>query len=150
MGYFGRILCPVDFNPNSLAALDLAKDMALKYQAKLYLLHVARIPYPDMDAPIAIAPHPFWERSAYDRLMRLTLQKFSGVTYEVVVKQGIPESGILEATNELGIDLVVMASDGRSGSTHFLLGSVAEEVVRSACARAGGQAEQMKGSPEAK
>ena len=132
MGDFRKILCPVDFNPNSLAALDLAKDVALKYQAKLYLLHVARIPNPDMDAPVAIAPHPHWQRTAYDRLMRIARQKLAGLTYEVVVKEGIAKSGILEAINELGIDLVVMASHGRSGLTHFLLGSVAEEVVRSA------------------
>jgi len=132
VGDFRKILCPVDFNPNSLAALDLAKDVALKYQAKLYLLHVARIPNPDMDAPVAIAPHPHWQRTAYDRLMRIARQKLAGLTYEVVVKEGIAKSGILEAINELGIDLVVMASHGRSGLTHFLLGSVAEEVVRSA------------------
>jgi nucleotide-binding universal stress UspA family protein len=132
VGDFRKILCPVDFDPNSLSALDLAKDVALKYQAKLYLLHVARIPNPDMDAPVAIAPHPHWERTAYDRLMRTARQKLAGLTYEVVVKEGIAKSGILEAINELGIDLVVMASHGRSGLTHFLLGSVAEEVVRSA------------------
>ena len=132
MGDFRKILCPVDFSPNSLAAVDLAKGVALKYQAKLYLLHVARIPSPDMDVPVAIAPHPHWERTAYDRLMRVGRQKLGGVTHEVVVKQGIAQSGILEAINELGVDLVVMASHGRSGLTHFLLGSVAEEVVRSA------------------
>lgn len=132
MGDFRKILCPVDFSSNSLAVLDVAKDVALKYEAKLYLLHVARIPNPDMDAPIAIAPHPHWERTAYDRLMRIARRKLCGVTYEVVVKEGIPESGILEAINELGSDLVVMASHGRSGLTRFLLGSVAEEVVRRA------------------
>jgi nucleotide-binding universal stress UspA family protein len=38
LGTFDKVLCPVDFSPNSLAALDLAQDVALKYQAKLYLL----------------------------------------------------------------------------------------------------------------
>jgi hypothetical protein len=38
VGHFRKILCRVDFSPNSLAALDLAKDVAQKYQAKLYLL----------------------------------------------------------------------------------------------------------------
>jgi universal stress protein A len=129
---FQKILCPVDFTPNSLVALEPAKDLALKYQARLYLLHVARIPNPDMDSAVAIAPHPQWERTAYDRLMRIARQKLGGVTYEVVVKEGIPESGILEGINELGIDLVVMASHGRSGLAHLILGSVAEEVARSA------------------
>ncbi len=129
---FRKILCPVNFNPNSLAALETAKDVALKYQAKVYVLHVARIPTPDMDAPAPIPPHPHRERSAYDRLRTIARQKLGGTAYEVVVKEGIPESGILEAVNEFGVDLVVMASHGRSGLTHFVLGSVAEEVVRTA------------------
>ncbi len=149
MGDFGKILCPVDFNPNSLAALDLAKDMALKYQAKLYLLHVARIPNPDMDAPSCDCAASALGTDCLRSADALARQKFGGVTYEVVVKEGIPESGILEAINELGIDLVVMASHGRSGLTHLVLGSVAEEVVAQRFVPgAGGQAEQMRRSPQ--
>jgi nucleotide-binding universal stress UspA family protein len=52
------------------------------------------------------------------------------VAYETVVKGGIPESSIIEAVSELNIDLIVMASHGRTGLAHLVLGSVAEEVVR--------------------
>lgn len=130
---FRRILCPVDFGSNSLLATTIANDIAVKFGSKLYLLHVARIPFHDMNAPVAIAAHPRWEQGAYEQLKEIARQTVADdLPYEIVVKSGIPESAILEAVAELGIDLIVMASHGRSGLAHFILGSVAEEVVRRA------------------
>jgi nucleotide-binding universal stress UspA family protein len=40
MPQFNKILCPVDFDPNSLLALRLASEMAQERKATLYLLHV--------------------------------------------------------------------------------------------------------------
>jgi nucleotide-binding universal stress UspA family protein len=128
---FQHILCPVDFDANSLAAVALARDVAVKYGGKLCLFHVARIPAADMDAPVAIEPHPHWETSAQARLREAAAQILGqSVAYETVVKGGIPESSIIEAVSELNIDLIVMASHGRTGLAHLVLGSVAEEVVR--------------------
>lgn len=133
MTEFHKILCPIDFDPDSLAALELAKSVAQKYQAKLYVLHVARIPTPDMDVPVPIAEHPHWEQTARERLEEVARKNLDHeTTYELVVKSGIPEGAIPEAANDLGIDLIVMATHGRTGLTHLLMGSVAEEVVRAA------------------
>ena len=133
MTEFRKILCPVDFEANSVVALDLAKSVALKYHATLYVLNVARIPAADMDAPVAIAAHPHFEQAAHDHLKELARQNLDDeIAYELVVKDGIPESAILDAVKDLGIDLVVMATHGRTGLAHFVMGSVAEEVVRTA------------------
>src|SRR5262245_15348759 len=112
---FRHILCPVDFTGNSLAAIKMARDVALKYGAKVSLLHVARIPAADMDAPVAITPHPHWITSAETRLRELARALGGSVPFEVVVKGGIPESSICAAVNELSADLVIMASHGRTG-----------------------------------
>jgi nucleotide-binding universal stress UspA family protein len=110
---FRRILCPVDFDSNSLLATKVANDMAVKYGGKLYLLHVVRIPIHDMDAPVEIAAHPYWEQSAYKQLEGFARQTLADdLPHELVVKSGIPESAILEAAAELGIDLIVMSSHG--------------------------------------
>lgn len=133
MTEFRKILCPVDFESSSAVALDLAKSVALKYHATLYVLNVARIPAADMDAPVTIAAHPHFEQAAHDHLKELARQNLDDeIAYELVVKDGIPESAILDAVNDLGIDLVVMATHGRTGLAHFVMGSVAEEVVRTA------------------
>ncbi len=128
---FRQILCPVDLTPNSLVAVETARDIALKYGGKIHLLHVARIPAADMDAPVPIGPHPHWLTSAEARLREFAAMVLGdSVPYETIVKGGIPESSISEAVNELNADLVIMASHGRTGLAHLVLGSVAEEVVR--------------------
>jgi nucleotide-binding universal stress UspA family protein len=54
-----------------MAALDLARDLAIANAAKLYLLHVAAIPPADMDSPVPIAENPRWEREAIDAVFEL-------------------------------------------------------------------------------
>jgi nucleotide-binding universal stress UspA family protein len=52
------------------------------------------------------------------------------VPYKIIVRRGVPVSGLLKAEAELSADLMVMSTHGRTGRKHTLLGSVAEEVVR--------------------
>ena len=131
MPEFRKILCPVDLDDNSLSALEYAREIAQKNGATLYLLHVARIPAPDMDSPVAIGPHPHWEQAAQRSLERIAGEWLEGkVAYEVIVRGGIPETVILEVVVELDIDLIVMATHDRTGLAHFILGSVAQTVIR--------------------
>jgi universal stress protein A len=129
-----KILCPIDLHDlTSFSALEYACGLAQKNRATLYLLHVARTPGPDMDAPVAIGPHPHWEVEAQQQLEEIARQRLDAtLAYEIVVRGGIPESEITRMASELGIDLIVMATHGRSGLAHFILGSVAEAVIREA------------------
>jgi universal stress protein A len=128
---FRKILCPVDLDDTALSALEYARDIAQKNGATLYLLNVARIPAADMDAPVAIGPHPHWEQAAQRSLAQIAAQWLEGrVAYEVIVRGGIPETVIVEVAAELDIDLIVMSTHGRTGIVHFILGSVAETVIR--------------------
>jgi universal stress protein A len=130
---FKKILCPMELDENSLFALDCAGDLARQSGATLYLLHVPRIPAPDMDVPVAIGPHPHWEVAAERSLKEIADKRLGdGVAYEIIVRQGIPETVILEVAAELEADLIVMATHGRTGLAHFILGSVAESVIREA------------------
>jgi len=131
---FKKILCPIDLDDdNSFSALSYASGLAEQNSATLYLLHVARIPGPDMDAPVAIGPHPHWELEAQRNLEAIAQQRLDAkVAYEVAVRGGIAESVIVELAAELEIDLIVMATHGRSGLAHLVLGSVAEAVIREA------------------
>ena len=54
------------------------------------------------------------------------------VKIRTIVKEGSPAKAILETIDEEGIDLVVMGSSGKSAIDRFLMGSVAEKVVKSA------------------
>ena len=58
------------------------------------------------------------------------LARESGVESEKVVLEGNPGEEILRYAEQHGASLVVMGSVGRTGLDRFLLGSVAEKVVR--------------------
>ena len=129
MPQFRKILCPVDFDPNSLLALRLATELAQEHKATLHLLHVVAMP----PGPEVALPFGKMETTARTKLERLARQKVNGkVRYEVDVLMGDPGVEILQAAKRQAADLIVMATHGRKGLRHLVLGSVAEHVVREA------------------
>jgi nucleotide-binding universal stress UspA family protein len=127
---FSKILCPVDFDENSMAALDYAIKIASESEAKLYLMYVVFVPLARPGFPLEPAPVVSEEPSKME-LEKLARARIAGrVPHEVVVRIGQPAPAIIEAAETLGVDLVVMATHGRTGVARFFLGSVAERVVR--------------------
>ncbi|HWT83312.1 MAG TPA: universal stress protein [Candidatus Acidoferrum sp.] len=57
--------------------------------------------------------------------------KGQGVAADVVVLEGDVASQIITYAEQKGFDLIAMATHGRSGIDRFLMGSIAEKVVRS-------------------
>jgi nucleotide-binding universal stress UspA family protein len=128
---FNKILCPVDFD-HSLDALDFAIKLARRDDAKLSVLNVAAIPIGAAELTSGLE-QPFWEVTAKSRLELIAQQKLVNASdYELTTRSGDAAAGILTAAVEEHIDLIVMATHGRSGIRHFFLGSVAERVVREA------------------
>ena len=128
---FNKILCPVDFD-HSLDALDFAIKLARRDDAKLCVLNVAAIPIGAAELTSGLE-QPFWEVTAKSRLELIAQQKLVNASdYELTTRSGDAAAGILTAAVEEHIDLIVMATHGRSGIRHFFLGSVAERVVREA------------------
>lgn len=127
-----RILCPIDFQEQSLAALDLAINLAIQNQAKLLLLNVAPLPLGEAEmSPVPLDPYPFREELSREALEKLAQQRVAGnAAYAVFVVCGDAATGIVKAVRHLGADLVVMGTHGRKGVSHLVLGSVAEHVVR--------------------
>jgi len=126
---FRKILCPVDFDENSIAALNAARDLAVDPDATLYVLHVVRLVMAGF--PKELHPYPLTEEAASLRLHDIAREHLAGkVRYEILARTGDPASVILRAVEELGVDSVVMATHGRTGLGHLFLGSVAERLVR--------------------
>lgn len=129
MPQFRKILCPVDFDPNSLLALQLASELAQERRATLHLLHVVAMP----PGPEVALPFGKMETAARSKLDRLARRKVNAkANYEVEVLMGDPSVEILQAAKRHGANLIVMATHGRKGLRHLVLGSVAEHVVREA------------------
>lgn len=127
-----HILVPSDFAKASANALELGVQLARAFDAKLTLLHVWELPiYPYMDFMLNSAVISEIEDAATKGLARaLEELRKTMPTAQSKLKTGLPWQGILEATEELGADLVVMGTHGRHGLSRLTLGSVAEKVVR--------------------
>jgi universal stress protein A len=132
MSIFNRILCPIDFDGNSLDALRLARRIAERDKATLYVLHVV----PPQDPLVMSAPAITQrdEQHARTELQKVSNAELKGVDHEVLLRFGHPAEEIVAAETETKAELLVMATHGRTGVSHFIMGSVAEKVVReSAC-----------------
>jgi nucleotide-binding universal stress UspA family protein len=126
---FDKILCPVDFDRNSILALELAADLTRERKGMLYLLHVVPLP----PGPEVALPFGKMEAAARTRLERIAREYISGkVRYEIDIMMGDPGLEVLQVAKRMGAKLIVMATHGRKGLSHFLLGSVAERVIREA------------------
>ncbi len=135
----GRILVPTDFSTYSDHALKQGLDIARQYGSKLFLLHVL----PDMwqyAVEYAVAQETIRaaeiqsEESGLAR-MNAQLGRFGqpkGVDVTAVLSKGLVYETILEEVRQREIDLVVIASLGRSGIAKYLIGSVARNVLKGA------------------
>lgn len=129
---FERILCPVDFNESSMRALDFARAVAEQSGGSICLLHVAALPISGTEIPpVPMDPYPVWEQTARAQLEKIAAEHLGNhVPYNIEARSGDASAGILNQADEMNADLIVMATHGRKGVAHLLLGSVAEQVIR--------------------
>jgi nucleotide-binding universal stress UspA family protein len=132
-----RILFPTDFSEYAEDAWSYATKFAKDFGAELHLLHVVSPPpgmaYTEGFAydPKDLAEHLVADAGAsLERIVGTA--KDLGLTARSHVCVGTPFHEILEYAHSHDIDLIVMATHGRTGLAHALLGSVTEKVVRKA------------------
>jgi nucleotide-binding universal stress UspA family protein len=132
---FKKILCPIQFDDPDFVALGLTGQVAKDNGATLYLLHVVPI-IPAIGEPeTGVTVHARAEDEARKQLQELAEQRLAGVKCEALTRVAGPGEvarAVLEAANDIDCDLIVLKTHGRKGLTHFIMGSVAEQVVRRA------------------
>jgi universal stress protein A len=135
-----NILVPTDFSKYSDAALQKAVDIAVKYEAKIYLLHVitqhvqqCAVDY-CLTAQLVNQLEKESIKGAEDKLKKEAnaLSKKKGIKISFDIKSGIPQEVILSEQKAKKIDLIVIASHGKTGILKQLIGSVANKVVKGA------------------
>ena len=133
-----KILYPTDFSELSVVALKYAKAFAEQFDAQLHCLHVVDEAYhywlalgPD---GVPIGPDPKEMLKSADKQMAQFADEQLADVPKVITKvlNGRPFVEIIRYARQQGIDLIVIATHGRSGLSHVLMGSVAERVVRKA------------------
>ncbi|MCU4742547.1 universal stress protein [Halobacteria archaeon AArc-m2/3/4] len=126
-----RVLVPIDGSPQSKDALRLATN--LFPQAELTLLHVADpVDRSETDTSSEYERRLEDEHDRATQLFEAAKDDLEGadVTIETAVVTGSPWREIVAYVDDNEIDHVLMGSHGRDGASRFLLGSVAELVVR--------------------
>jgi universal stress protein A len=148
---FKKILCPVDLSGFSLEALKLALKMAEASDATLDILHVIHNPFDEIymteitQTDPALIDAYATEPQRRAKILRATeehsevllkqfchplVEHYRKITYHI--RRGDPFEAILEATEDLLTDLVVLATHGRTGVKRLVIGNVAEKIVRHA------------------
>jgi universal stress protein A len=129
---FRRILSPIDFDDNSLAALKVAAQIARQNDGTVSLFHVVPMMIVPTSMPVYVDIYKGQEETAKEKLVQTAAKRLQGIKYEVLTHIGEPAGAILRTAKRSAADVIVMATHGRRGFSRVLLGSIAEMVLREA------------------
>lgn len=131
-----RILCAVDFSAHSARALRHAERLADWYDAELRLLHTYHVlpvaPFAPEMTPAMLLTEEYRTQLKQELLRVSECRGPLRTRLQAEVVEGAPAACIVNAAREWPADLLVLGTHGRSGLPRFILGSVAERVVRQA------------------
>ena len=123
------VVVPIDFSDNSLAALQVAKEL-VESLANLHVVHVLAIWEPN-------EPGIVWEmvdeqsRAAHAAdALKKKIAEDGLADARTIVRFGDPGHEIADYAQEIAAELIVVSSRGRSGLSRLLIGSTAERVAK--------------------
>jgi len=132
-----RVLVPTDFSDYSELALQYGVSFCREYGAEMILLHVLEDPfYPATGASFGFDMSDFFTRMEAETRSRLeeivSSEAARDIKIQPMIVRGTPFLEIIRVAKERDVDMVVLATHGRTGLAHVLMGSVTEKVVRKA------------------
>ncbi len=133
-----KILAPTDFSPHAARAVRYACRLAERLDSELHLLHVLTDVIPAGPDPLlapVLPPEYYQEMEEQSRISLAQLVEPDWGHphgFQAAVKWGSSVEAITEYARDTEIDLIVIATHGRTGLSHVFLGSVAERIVREA------------------
>ena len=121
----------------TVKAVASALELAKKFGAKLSILHVVELPPYPVEGYVPPSLTPTFledlERQASQELAQVVPEAESaGVEVARLVAVGSPYRKIIDMAEAEQVDLIVMATAGRTGFSRLVIGSIAERVVRTA------------------
>ncbi|GGO00155.1 universal stress protein [Haloarcula pellucida] len=130
---YDDILLPTDGSDGIAAAAEHAGNFAHRFDATVHVLSVVDTRN-RFESPTAGLSAEAWTEAERERAEQAVDDTVSAlpesVPVETAVVEGVPRSEILAYVEDERSDLVVMGTHGRTGLDHYLIGSVAEKVVR--------------------
>ncbi|MGF1478765.1 MAG: universal stress protein [Cyanophyceae cyanobacterium] len=123
------VVVPIDFSDAALAVVAPALEF-VKDPSHLHVIHVLPDLHPADPAVVWDTVDEATRKAHAKEALQDKLSEFSAQDMQIEVVIGDPSSAILDYAQDLAADLIVMSSHGRTGMSRFMLGSVAERVVR--------------------
>jgi universal stress protein A len=132
---FSKILVPIDFSEFTDDLVKYATEIAQKFGSDIHLIHVIPnldyfTPYESFMAAENMVTVQKGVEAEVQRDIEDVARKFGDAPVTIVVRTGVSFVEIVEYVKSEHIDLVIMATHGRGGLEHIIIGSVAEKVVR--------------------
>lgn len=131
-----HILVPIDFSDNSKKALRYALPLAEQFKASITLLYVVEPAVFPSDFGFGQMSFPDVEKEMHDKaeaeLRQLVTDLNAKVPITPVIKSGIPFVEVTTFAADEKVDLIILATHGRTGVEHILFGSTAEKIIRKA------------------
>ena len=134
-----KILVPIDFSVYADNALKQAIGIAKQHKAVIYLLHVIDEGFHKTGVDFSL-DEAIMQKIAEERLSRAKEkleaevtginEEHDGIKIVYDVRSGIPYEEIIKEQQEKDIDLVVIASHGKTGIMENMLGSVVAKVLK--------------------
>lgn len=125
-----NVLFATDLSDAASAAIPYAKELAKKYGAHLFVVHVRPPVVNPMMPPQTWANTGEAARAEAERQRIELTKQFAEADAEVLVEEGDVLAVMASTIRNRKIDLVVIGTRGRSGFKKFFLGSIAEEIFR--------------------
>lgn len=131
---YRKILVPLDGSKTAEGVLPHAKALAYSEGAELVLLTVAANPVMDFafsDPAIAQNAQREQEEASQKYTARIEEElKEAGFRVSTLLRIGAVADTILNVAEEMQVDVIAMSTHGRTGPARWLLGSIADKVVR--------------------
>jgi nucleotide-binding universal stress UspA family protein len=133
-----KLLVPTDFSEDSEQAARYAVELAKRFQAEVHCIHVVDIPADLLSTSDYYMTGPSEQfvdqirEESKKNLEAFAKKNLEGAQVQTAFLEGSPFVEIIRYARNQQIDLVVIATHGRTGLKHVLFGSVAEKVVRKA------------------
>ncbi|MGB8427329.1 MAG: universal stress protein [Desulfobacterales bacterium] len=129
---FKNVLCTTDLSDFSNMSVLYGAALARVFEAKVHLCHVIDLPIVSVHGEAFTYPPDYIETLREDALRQMeNLMQPLGVSWEPHVEMGAIAHTVSTLADTIRTDLVISASHGRSGLKRLLLGSVAEQLLRS-------------------
>ncbi|MFA5831951.1 MAG: universal stress protein [Bacteroidota bacterium] len=132
-----KILVPIDFSDNSKKALRYAIPFAQQFNASLILVYIVEPTIYPSDFGFGQVGFPDVEKELHEKAISEMSALIDAVVpktlnTQTMVGSGIPFVEITTFAKEQEVDMIIVATHGRTGVEHILFGSTAEKIIRKA------------------